>query len=427
MQGKYRILLLILTLMVIVTVVTGITIVTLYNAAFAEERERLTETAISRARIIESMARFDKQHSMDNVEGGAFAATMLQIREAHKRFEGFGESGEFTLARREGDRIVFLLSHRHADLGDPAPVPFDSSFAEPMRRALKSESGTLVGLDYRGELVLAAHEPVAVLDLGIVAKIDLREVRAPFVRAGLQAGTVGLVLIVLGTFLFLRIGNPMVSDLQESETRLLKSLKEKELLLREIHHRVKNNLQVISSILNMQRRREQDPGLQEALAGCHNRIAAMALSHERLYRSDDLVSIDIGQYVRSIAENLFRIHGVRPDQVELRLDVDNAALDLTRANPCGMIINELVSNSLKHAFPNGQKGRITVRLQPEGEEILLVVADNGVGFPDGIDFRKTETLGLELVNTFVDQLEGRIEQRTGKGTEYRVRFRISGS
>ncbi len=426
MQGKFRILLLILTLTVIVSVVTGVTITTLYNTAFEEEAERLTETARSWARIIESVAMYDQHNSVQALEGDAFSATLSQIREAHSRFEGFGESGEFTLAHREENQIVFLLSHRHSDLDNPEPISIDSNFAEPMRRALSGESGTMVGLDYRGEMVLAAHEPVAVLDLGIVAKIDLREVRAPFVRAGLQAIGVGLALIFIGSFLFLRIGNPMVISLQKSQEQIMKSLAEKELLLREIHHRVKNNLQVISSILNLQGRSEKDPKLIAALAGCHNRIATMALSHERIYRSEDLANIDAGKYIHSIADNLFRVYVVTSDQVSLELEAGSATLDLTTANTCGMIVNELISNALKHAFPDGQKGRITVRLQPEGEELLLVVADDGIGFPEGVDFRHTESLGLELVNTFVDQLGGRIEQQTGGGTEYRIHFRASG-
>ena len=145
---------------------------------------------------------------------------MQQIRDAHLGYEGFGETGEFTMARREGDLIVFVLEHRHQHVGLSDPVPFDSSRAEPMRRALSGQSGTLVGLDYRGVTVLAAHEPVAVLDLGIVAKIDLDEVREPFWRAGLLAIGFSLVVAVTAAFLLVRVSNPLVDELQE-RTRLL--------------------------------------------------------------------------------------------------------------------------------------------------------------------------------------------------------------
>ena len=145
---------------------------------------------------------------------------MDQIADAHARYKGFGETGEFALARREGDRIVFLLSHRHSDLDKPKPVPFDSKLAEPMRRALSGESGTMVGLDYRGTRVLAAYEPVATLDVGIVAKIDIAEIIAPFVRAGLVSGLVAVLVATLGSILFVRISSPVLKRLQAYSERL---------------------------------------------------------------------------------------------------------------------------------------------------------------------------------------------------------------
>ncbi len=147
-----------------------------------------------------------------------FTTTLEMLRGSHEQFHGFGQTGEFTLAKREGDQIVFLLSHRHGDLDDPQPVPFKSGSAEPMRLALSETLGaTVVGLDYRGQRVLAAYEPVKVFDLGIVAKIDLAEVRAPFVRAGLFATGGAAGLILLGIVAFLRIGNPIVRRIEESE------------------------------------------------------------------------------------------------------------------------------------------------------------------------------------------------------------------
>jgi hypothetical protein len=147
---------------------------------------------------MEAVARFDAEYSTEDVPGGAFAATLGQIRDAHARSQGFGETGEFTLAKKEGDQIVFLLSHRHYDLESPEPIAFASNLAEPMRRALSGESGTVVALDYRGERVLAAYEPVAILDLGIVAKIDLAEIRAPYVNAALLiGGAFSLILVGL--------------------------------------------------------------------------------------------------------------------------------------------------------------------------------------------------------------------------------------
>jgi PAS domain S-box-containing protein len=145
---------------------------------------------------------------------------LAQIVDAHEHYGEFGETGEFTLAKREGDNIVFLLRHRHFDLDRPKPVSYDSDLAEPMRRALSGMSGTVVGLDYRGVLVLAAHEPVGLLGQGIVAKIDLSEIRAPFVKAGTVAAFFGLLVITGGAGLFLRVSQPMIRRLEEHSQQL---------------------------------------------------------------------------------------------------------------------------------------------------------------------------------------------------------------
>lgn len=216
-RDRQRVFLLVLIMMAIAIGIATISLFTLYEAAFEEERERLVETAQSQARLMEAVARFDAIYSTEEMPGGGFAATLLQIRDAHKSFKGFGETGEFLLAKLEGDQIVFLLSHRHRELEEPQPVSMSSQLAEPMRRALSRQSGTMIALDYRGEMVLAAYEPVEVLDLGIVAKIDVAEIRAPLVEAGLLALGGALVLIILGTVLFLRISNPLIRRILENE------------------------------------------------------------------------------------------------------------------------------------------------------------------------------------------------------------------
>jgi PAS domain S-box-containing protein len=210
----------------LVAVVVGVVAVALpYHAAFEQAEARLTETARSQARLMESVARFDAAHNQ-NYPGGPIAATLSQIRDAHQQYEGLGETGEFTLARRQGDQMVFLLSHRHFDRDLPRPVPFDSKWAAPMRHSLTGQSGTVVDLDYRGEMVLAAHEPVAELGMGIVAKIDLSEVRAPFVEAGMLAGLCGLLAICLGAVLFLKATSPLLHQLEQSEARYRELLRD---------------------------------------------------------------------------------------------------------------------------------------------------------------------------------------------------------
>jgi len=217
--GGKRLIILLLIMIVIASATTGVAIFTLYRTAFEQQRMRLMESAHSRARIIEAMARFALRYSEDELPGKSLDATLSQVREAHRNFRGFGRTGEFVLAKRDGEQIVFLLSHRHHDTQNPHPIPFSSGPGEPMRRALSGKSGTMVGLDYREETVLAAYEPVSVANLGIVAKIDLAEIREPFIKTGLQTAGLAAALILLGTLLFLRIGNPMIQDLEESEKK----------------------------------------------------------------------------------------------------------------------------------------------------------------------------------------------------------------
>jgi PAS domain S-box-containing protein len=219
MRGRRVVLYLILIMTTVALVIDGVAIRVLYDTALAEQRARLVETAQSQARLIEAIARFNAAHSRRDDPEGPQGATLSQIADAHERYAGFGKTGEFTLARREGDNIVFLLSHRHYDLENPKPIPFDGELGEPMRRALRGQSGTLIGLDYRGVRVLAAHEPVAGLNWGIVAKIDLAEVRAPFLRAGLIMACAGLAVVAAGAVLFIRVSSPLVRGLEESEAR----------------------------------------------------------------------------------------------------------------------------------------------------------------------------------------------------------------
>ena len=219
MSDRKRLLLLVSIMVTVSLVVATLTIYLLYDAAFSEERARLLETVRSQARLMEAIARFDAVYSGEDHPGGWQAATLSQIIDAHKNYMGFGETGEFTLARREGDQIVFVLSHRHYDTKIPEPIPIHGKWAEPMRLALSGKSGTIVGLDYRGERVLAAYEPVTMLQLGIVAKIDLTEVRAPFIRAGLVTGVVTIFVVAIGALLFIRVSNPIIHRLEESAAK----------------------------------------------------------------------------------------------------------------------------------------------------------------------------------------------------------------
>ena len=224
MSPRMRVIILLLIMASVVVITEAISVGILYQAALSEQRSRLQETAKSQARLIEAVARFDEKSNL-NYPLSARQATLDQIRDAHSKYQGFGETGEFTLSTRKNNNIVFLLSHRHSELEEPTPIPWNSKLAEPMRRALSGKSGTIVGLDYRGQKVLAAYEPVAELNLGIVAKIDLSEIRAPFIKAALLSGLSAIVVVILGAGLFLKITNPILRKLDEKVTQLSSEVK----------------------------------------------------------------------------------------------------------------------------------------------------------------------------------------------------------
>ncbi|MBI2360743.1 MAG: PAS domain S-box protein [Deltaproteobacteria bacterium] len=214
-----------------------------------------------------------------------------------------------------------------------------------------------------------------------------------------------------------------LTERKRVEEQVLSALKEKEVLLKEIHHRVKNNLQVISSMLSLQERSTKDRQAVDVLRESQNRIRSIALIHEKLYQSKDLARVDFAEYVRQLANSLLRSYRAHPDRVTLSIRVADVFLDIDRAIPCGLILNELVSNSLKHAFPEGKIGEIRIDLsRHDGDHLMLVVADNGVGLPGKADIHSTATLGLQLVETLTEQLGGSMELIPEGGTEVRIAF-----
>ncbi len=213
-----------------------------------------------------------------------------------------------------------------------------------------------------------------------------------------------------------------ITERKRAEEQLRVALKEKEVLLKEIHHRVKNNLAVISSLLNMQSKYVKDKKTLEVFRDSQNRVKTMALIHTKLYQSNDLARIDFADYIKKLAADLFDSYRLEPESVNLLLNLENVNLDVSMAIPCGLIINELLSNALKHAFPKGRKGEVRISLRPEDETVTLTVADNGIGFPESIDFRNTESLGLQLVTALVEQLGGTIELTTDKGSTFVISF-----
>jgi len=214
-----------------------------------------------------------------------------------------------------------------------------------------------------------------------------------------------------------------ITERKQAEERIKASLEEKEVMLREIHHRVKNNMQIISSLLRLQSRQIKNKKTLDIFNVSQNRIRSMALVHESLYRSGDLARINFSDYIRKLTLHLFSMYRTEMDQVKSRIEVGDVFLDINRAIPCGLIINELVSNALKYAFPNNKKGEILVKMNVNKKgKYTLVVKDTGIGFPEEIDFRRTETLGMQLVTDLTAQLEGSVKLRKENGTEFKIVF-----
>ena len=208
-----------------------------------------------------------------------------------------------------------------------------------------------------------------------------------------------------------------------SEQKLKESLNEKEVLLKEVHHRVKNNLQVISSILNLQSSYVKDKKTLDILRESQNRIKSMSFIHESLYQNTDFSEINFSEYIVSLSKNLVHSYGIYDDLIDLDMSVGNISLNLDISIPCGLIINELVSNALKYAFRGKEKGVIKIKLFEKNGNVNLIVQDNGLGLPKEINYKETDSLGLQLVTTLVEQINGEIELNNDRGAKFTIIFK----
>jgi PAS domain S-box-containing protein len=203
------------------------------------------------------------------------------------------------------------------------------------------------------------------------------------------------------------------------------SLREKEILLREIHHRVKNNMQVISSLLRLQSKYVKEEKYRVLFEESQNMIRSMSLIHEKLYHSHDISRIDFKEYINDLVNSLFRSYDVNKSTIKSRINIEDVSPGMDFAIPCGLIINELVTNSLKYAFPDGRKGEIKINFSQNNSNIYeLFVGDNGVGISEDIDIERSKSLGLRLVTMLVnDQLEGEIDLKRNNGTKFMIKFK----
>jgi two-component sensor histidine kinase/DNA-binding NarL/FixJ family response regulator len=219
--------------------------------------------------------------------------------------------------------------------------------------------------------------------------------------------------------------NAEIAERKRAEARIRSALQEKEVLLKEIHHRVKNNLQIISSLLNLQAAEIEDPETAARFQESQERVRTMALIHEQLYRAGNLAEVDFAEYLRELVPHLARSYSACAAAVELKIEAAKVLLPVDVAIPCGLIVNELIANALKHGFPNGRKGSIQVCLSEKDRDTTLQVRDNGIGFPAAVDFRQSRSLGLQLVCTLTSQLRGTIDLKREGGTEFVVSFQAA--
>jgi PAS domain S-box-containing protein len=214
-----------------------------------------------------------------------------------------------------------------------------------------------------------------------------------------------------------------ITDKKKAQNQIKRSLKVKDMLLKEIHHRVKNNLMVISSLLSLQSRYIKDEASKSIFKDSQNRARSMALIHELLYQSSDLKRINFGSYINKLTNELFSVYVTDPKKIKIDMDIDDVMLDINTAIPLGLIVNELVSNSMKHAFPNDKQGKIDILFKLDDGNYSMIISDNGVGFPQDYNVENSDSLGLKIVNSLTEQIDGNIRIEIANGTRFIITFK----
>ena len=224
------------------------------------------------------------------------------------------------------------------------------------------------------------------------------------------------------TPIYILIINSDITKRKKVENEIMESLQEKEVLIRVIHHRVKNNMQIISSLLNLQIQHVNDGEAENVLKESQGRVKSMAMIHEKLYQSDSFSKINFKNYVERLVWDIFFSYGIKAHSIEPVLDIEVIKIGIDTAIPLGLIINELVTNSVKYAFSE-YEGTIKIEFKSSADELELIVADDGIGLPKDFNFENTKTLGLQLVNSLVKQIDGKIKLVISKGTEFKITFK----
>lgn len=288
-------------------------------------------------------------------------------------------------------------------------------------------SGEIIGKSFTQFIIPECHKKVKfdlqkTLKKSILRNIEyvmLRKDRSQFI------GEVNLATVqdVEGNPVALMATARDITHHKNIEKKMQDSLQEKEILLKEIHHRVKNNLQIISSLLSLQSSYIRNKEAFEVFKESQNRVKTMAIIHEKLYQSEDFTGINLEEYIQNLLSSIYSSYGITENMIQLNANTDNIFLDIDTCIPCGLIINELVTNAIKHAFPDGRKGRIDIDFYKKNGTYVLMVKDNGVGLPADLDLQHTKTLGLRLISSLVSQLEGDFEVTREGGTQVKISFK----
>jgi PAS domain S-box-containing protein len=328
------------------------------------------------------------------------------LRESEEKFRVLAETAPAAIVLYQGERIVYVNSAATRLYGYSSEELLEMKFWEwvhPDHRQMVMNRGMA---RQRGEQVPTQYEH-------------------RFIN---KSGEEGWVIVSAGSIEYQ--GKPAgiatfvdITETKRAEERISAALAEKVVLLKEVHHRVKNNLQIICTLLDLQSESIRDEEALAAFRESQDRIKAMSLIHERLYESKELASIDFQRYIEALSSQLFDSYQVDAGRISLQVDAGGVSIGIDQAIPCGLIINELVSNALKHAFPDNRPGVISIGFQREEDgRVSLRVADNGVGLPAGMDFTKNGTLGLQLVNMLARQLAGQVSLESASGTAFTIGF-----
>ena len=330
------------------------------------------------------------------------------LRESEEKFREFAELlPQFVYEFDVHGRLTFINQQGFAATQyDPEEFPWDKPILFLLVPEDRQKAAVLLRRVLNGERLIG--EEVS-LQNGDGSSTPIAVYANPIIRDNKVTGVRGVGIDI--------------TNMKRASEQIAASLQEKEILLREIHHRVKNNLQIMSSLFALQARRLSDDRYSNVFQEARNRIWAMALVHESLYRASNMSEIRAVDYIKRLTQEIHASYRFYGNRAHFELDIEDVAIRLDTSVTCGLIVNELVSNCMKHAFPAGANGRIKVSFRSIGvKELELAVSDDGIGLPEGIDITNSQTFGFFLVKTLIDGLQGTLQLNVTEGTEFRIRF-----